>query len=362
MSAMQNNHSHTEQMSTLTLRRARAGRWIAGVCKGIAIRWNIPVLRVRLLFAIATGLFGVGILAYVAFWLALPADDDDESSSLLKGLAYLAFLVAVLAGLATIATAATTAALFGFGWVAAGAAIVFLVMALILWPMLKPAWILLPLIAVVIPVVGVKASKVEIAPQVGLSIVSPGVPREIPKGGYQTGLGDLLVDLRKLHAPRGATVPVRLDTGVGDTVVALPDNRCFNLSVRYKIGSRFVRALGYYNYAAFYGNTSLNTEGHWQRQGADPKAPTLMIDYNSVSGGLSVRDYPANVGPLYDTEWPYNVEPPLSPGERRWAWRKGVRRPAVQRRWRKWHRQMARFERNFARLKRGFCARENTGE
>src|SRR6185436_20782328 len=60
------------------LRRAASGRWLGGVCRGIATRWGVPVMQVRMLFAVAAVLGGVGALAYVACWLVLPADGADD--------------------------------------------------------------------------------------------------------------------------------------------------------------------------------------------------------------------------------------------------------------------------------------------
>ena len=218
------------------LRRARAGRWLGGVCSGIARRWGIPVAQVRALFAVATVLAGLGALAYVACWLVLPADDADDSPSLVRGIASLALLAAACAGLLTLAFAAGMATLFGFGWTVVVALAVFLVGALVAWPVVRPAWVLLPLAAVALPAVAVAASGVRIAAQAGVVVVSPRTPAEIPANGYRTGLGDLLVDLRELEADPGAEVPLRIDTGIGRTVVALPRDRCFDLDVTYRTG------------------------------------------------------------------------------------------------------------------------------
>src|SRR5262245_26613700 len=94
------------------LRRVRSGRWLGGVCSGIATRWGIPVAQVRALFAVVAVLGGLGVLAYLACWLVLPADDDEDAPSLVRGLASLALLAAACAGLATLAFAAGLATLF----------------------------------------------------------------------------------------------------------------------------------------------------------------------------------------------------------------------------------------------------------
>src|SRR4051794_31517722 len=42
--------------------RVRQGRWLGGVCAGLAERWGVPVGRVRLGFVIASVFLGLGAL------------------------------------------------------------------------------------------------------------------------------------------------------------------------------------------------------------------------------------------------------------------------------------------------------------
>ncbi len=52
--------------------RAREGRRIGGVCRGLADRFGVPVAALRLLFIGSVFFGGWGILAYLALWIALP--------------------------------------------------------------------------------------------------------------------------------------------------------------------------------------------------------------------------------------------------------------------------------------------------
>ena len=54
--------------------RAREDRRIAGVCRGLADRFGIPVAALRLAFLGSVLLGGWGILLYVALWVALPLE------------------------------------------------------------------------------------------------------------------------------------------------------------------------------------------------------------------------------------------------------------------------------------------------
>lgn len=350
------------------LRRASAHRWIGGVCRGVATRWDISVAHVRALFVVATLLAGLGMLAYVACWLVLPTDsEDDESPSLVRGMASLALLAAASAGLATLALGATGVTLFGFGWGVVGATAVFLVAALVAWPLLRLSWVLLPLAAILIPAVAVAASGLRIAPQAGVVVGSPERTSDVPARGYRTGLGDLLVDLRGFRAPAGSEVPLRLDTGTGRTVVALPRDRCFNLDVRYKtdtLGWDTLTLTAPWSEprerptapSVFYGRDVYAPEGRWTRPSSDRNAPTLRIDFTSVDGSLWIRDYPDATGPLYESDWPDQLNSPASPGELRLAWRESNRKPAVQRRWKAWRKAVRRFERQQKARRRGACA------
>lgn len=344
------------------LRRVSRGRWAAGVCRGLASRWELNVVQVRALFVLASALGGLGVLAYVACWLVLPLDaGDGDSPSLVRGMASLALLAAAAAGLATIAAAAAATTLFGFGWVVGAAAAVFLVAALVAWPVVRPAWALAALTAALVPAVAVAASGVRIAPQSGLQTHVPRTVADIPRAGYEAGLGDLLVDLRRLRAPAGSVVPVRIDTGTGATVVALPHDRCFNLDIRYRTSQAWAvtRSLSRRSYdkrgATFYGDVH-PTAGQWRRTSSDPRAPTLRIDYTAVVGTLTVRDYPPTTGPLHQPWWPANLLAPASPGARRWAWRDESSSSPVKRRWQRWRKELARFEAHKRKLRAGACA------
>ena len=55
--------------------RVRQGRWIAGVCAGIARRYGWPAGRVRLIFVLSSILPGPQFLIYVALWILLPVED-----------------------------------------------------------------------------------------------------------------------------------------------------------------------------------------------------------------------------------------------------------------------------------------------
>jgi len=59
-----------------SLVRRTDGRLIAGVCTGIATHLKLNVAVVRVVFALL-GVNGVGVLAYIAFWILVPGDSAE---------------------------------------------------------------------------------------------------------------------------------------------------------------------------------------------------------------------------------------------------------------------------------------------
>jgi phage shock protein C len=58
--------------------RPESGRWLAGVCRGIAQRVGLPTIAVRALFVLSLllPLPGSQLLAYGALWLVMPSESE----------------------------------------------------------------------------------------------------------------------------------------------------------------------------------------------------------------------------------------------------------------------------------------------
>ncbi|MCK6209962.1 PspC domain-containing protein [Georgenia sp. EYE_87] len=63
----------------LPLRRPRQGRWIAGVCTGLAAHLGVPVHWVRLGFVLTSLVAGAGALLYLWLLITVPAGDPLET-------------------------------------------------------------------------------------------------------------------------------------------------------------------------------------------------------------------------------------------------------------------------------------------
>jgi phage shock protein PspC (stress-responsive transcriptional regulator) len=69
----------TDQPKTGQLRRSSDDKMLAGVAGGIARYFNADVTLVRVLIAALALFSGAGAALYIAAWLLIPADGEDES-------------------------------------------------------------------------------------------------------------------------------------------------------------------------------------------------------------------------------------------------------------------------------------------
>lgn len=57
-----------------TLVRPNSGRWIGGVCAGLARRFGMSPNTMRLIFVISCILPGPQFLIYIALWIMMPSE------------------------------------------------------------------------------------------------------------------------------------------------------------------------------------------------------------------------------------------------------------------------------------------------
>ncbi len=63
---------HTVPVAAHRADRRLQGAWLAGVCNGLAAHLGWPVLVLRVGFVLLTASMGIGVIVYLALWLALP--------------------------------------------------------------------------------------------------------------------------------------------------------------------------------------------------------------------------------------------------------------------------------------------------
>ena len=323
----------------------------------------------------------------------------------------------LLAGAITVASMVVAAELgalmgaFGLGWGALGLAIV-----LMLAGILVRRQALLPLsmvaTALTLPAAAVTLTQPPIDRSVGTLIVRPTTLSEIDGKTFRRGAGSILLDLRGLDVPNGATITARVQADLGRVVVALPRDRCFHTTVDaarlpltrtpmhmalQAIGkghlstalgtvvtqgvdnpSNGFRRAGRIDFEAAtltaFGRTRDNNNdgltARYERRGA-PGAPSLTLQLHGNAASI-VRDYPDHVGPLTpagqvypqvgDMYWPWNVQLPLQPGEELWAdrWSRKWTKTQIARRvpsmWAAWERRSIAAQAAQARRAAGVCA------
>jgi phage shock protein C len=64
----------TERPTAREWTRARDGAWLGGVASGLAKRFGLSVVAVRLAFVLATLLGLWGLVVYVALWVLMPLE------------------------------------------------------------------------------------------------------------------------------------------------------------------------------------------------------------------------------------------------------------------------------------------------
>jgi phage shock protein PspC (stress-responsive transcriptional regulator) len=61
------------------LERKLEGRWLAGVCAGFADYFGLDVALIRVIFAVVTLAYGLGLIIYVASWVIIPEQGEAQS-------------------------------------------------------------------------------------------------------------------------------------------------------------------------------------------------------------------------------------------------------------------------------------------
>lgn len=299
-----------------------------------------------------------------------------------------AVLVAVCA--AWIGLASALLVLFG-GGAAIAVALLGLGAALLLRERRAGPWLVVPLLAVAIPAVAVAASGKRVDAQHGVRVHTPLTPAELPTDGYRTGLGEQLVDLRRMTIPPRRTVVLKARSDLDRTVVALPRAACWNVEVRWRTGRLWLPGIDAKRWIegvpgtstrdggnldawarrergdfaagrsdgriALFGRVRREPDGRWVSRVADPDAPTLRIDLRSAGSSFAVRDYPESIGPLGNASWPLDLRPPARPDQLREAWSSPGNGPESARRWRRYRVDRAAFVGRAKRLMAGDCDR-----
>ncbi len=319
------------------LLRARSGRMIGGVCAGLGRYFNVDPILFRIGAVVLAFVGGVGLLAYVAALLLVPAEDSAGASGepavrnrwlviagvvlllliswpfllggglVLAGLLIpLAFLVAAgvlvwwfvsgegpsgdagdvakraLLGIAILAVCGLIA--IGGAWAAAAGgetvvaiAVIAAGVSILVGAFVRPMrWLVLPAVTLALAAGTVSAAGIDLDGGVGERDYRPASALDL-RDTYELGMGELIIDLRQTDLPAG-DVPLGVDLGIGEARVIVPDDVCVATDAEVGIGE--VRAFDRHN-----GGVDVDVD---DLPPADPDVTRLVVNADVGVGSLRI--------------------------------------------------------------------------
>jgi phage shock protein PspC (stress-responsive transcriptional regulator) len=224
-----------------TFVRPREGRIVAGVCAGIAQKWNLDLTLVRVVAVVSALFSGVGLAVYAAMWLLTPSVDGPaplgaESPTaqrvqrtgdrLARRLPLILLIVLGIVVLGHLADA------MWWGWGPPfGLIIAALVIALIVGTR-RGRWTLVAFVGVLALAIGTVAA---FGTHFGTRTYHVSSVDEL-RSHYEYGAGKVNLDLSQLEAFEGGhRTEIRL--GRGNVVVTVPDDLPVFVHARAGVGS-----------------------------------------------------------------------------------------------------------------------------
>lgn len=241
------------------LYRSTRDRMLAGVCGGIAERYGIDAVIVRLAFLASLLIGGAGVLFYVAAAIVIPnppagphgaggsaAAPSGVGNGILRILVAMAVALGVFCGLGAVAGLSFVTTVFFGAWPAAvGLILLGALLAVVARNRRSAATVLVLIVAVAVPAAAAAIADLTVDRSAGERVETPLTAAEASEG-YRLGVGSLTVDLRDLPLKPGSAplkVPVRVDAG--RAAIVIPEDRCVAWTIRTEIGiGGDVRMLG----------------------------------------------------------------------------------------------------------------------
>jgi phage shock protein PspC (stress-responsive transcriptional regulator) len=236
------------------LRRSAKKHLIAGVCGGVAERFEVDVTIVRVAFVVAACLWGVGVVVYLALWALVPVGDDagrnqaldtGELSTAPPWMSYVLLTAALFLGL-VISTSWWGGPKWGGGLGLAWLVVLFAVVVVALRrPVRRPTigrallTVALIVLSLIILATGaffgaVAMTGVPLTGGIGQRVVQPTTLAELHPL-YRMAIGNLTVDLT--HVPLGGgTRTVTASVAVGQLVVDVPPGVVVDVDAHSSIG------------------------------------------------------------------------------------------------------------------------------
>ncbi|MDO9409670.1 PspC domain-containing protein [Patulibacter sp.] len=285
------------------LSRSADDRMLFGVCGGIAERYGMEPLLVRLAFVATLFLGGAGVLFYLAAALLIPAAPGGAAGAarqsgpaasaaggVLRALVGIAVAIAAFTALCTVAVVSFgTTALLGAWPAALGLLLLGGLLVVSARGRRATGALLVLALALAVPATAAVVADVDVDRSVGERDFRPGTVARAEQG-YRLGAGQMVVDLRDLPLRRGqrVTIPARVD--VGQVGVVLPRDRCVAWTIRTDLGA----AGGYDVLGSSSGGGSWTGNGDGPvievdpAPGADDDRPRVTLDLRVGVGHVAV--------------------------------------------------------------------------
>jgi len=214
------------------LLRSRSDRMLGGVSGGLGDYFRVDPVIFRIGFGVTLFFGGLGALLYIAMMIFVPSEQEGAPGTpgQRRSFGRIALLgvvaIAGLIGLIVLAAGAGLAGATGNG-VLVALVVILIGAALVVAAFRGGArWLILPALAMAIPLGTVAAADIEFEGGIGESTHTPQTVRAIPANGYELGIGDQRIDLRELDWTQRSVIEVKAEQGVGRLLIAVPENVC----------------------------------------------------------------------------------------------------------------------------------------
>ena len=228
------------------LTRSSSDRVILGVSGGLGRYFGVDPLIFRIGFAISIFFGGLGGLAYLLLALFVPTDSAPDRAQRFGGrLKRIGFwralgmvAVAVVAVCGMLALAGSAAFAVGLGWGIPVALVIIVIGASLTFLAFRGGgrWMILPAVALAIGAGAAAATDLDLKGGIGEREYHPVTAASIPADGYRLGVGRLAVDLRGLDWNRERVVRLKVDLGIGQADIFVPQRVCVTGSTHTGVG------------------------------------------------------------------------------------------------------------------------------
>ena len=224
------------------LLRSRSDRMLGGVAGGLGEYFRVDPVIFRIGFGVTLFFGGLGALLYIALMIFVPSEQEGAPGvagprrSFGRIVLFGVLAVAALIGLLFISVAAAYGAMTG-GGVLIAILVILIGAALVAAAFSGGArWLILPALALAIPLGTVAAADIEFDGGVGQTTHRPQTVKAIPDAGYEYGIGDQRIDLRELDWSKRGVVEVKAEQGLGRMLILVPEDVCIDGDVEADYG------------------------------------------------------------------------------------------------------------------------------